>query len=54
MALDATERTVGAAASASVIHLRNTAKEREKEERKRKREELRRGVDPDTKKLSGG
>jgi hypothetical protein len=37
MTLDATEWTVSVAASASVKHLKNTAKEREKEERKRGR-----------------
>jgi hypothetical protein len=37
MTLEATERTVSAAASASVKHLKNTANEREKEERRRGR-----------------
>jgi hypothetical protein len=37
MTLDATEWTVSVAAPASVMHLKNTAKDREKEERKRGR-----------------
>jgi hypothetical protein len=37
MTPDAMERTVSVAASASVKHLKNTAKEREKEERRRGR-----------------